>query len=232
MRQHKPMMTGILHRQTRQRLVVCVLVILAGCAVNPAERNNAGNALYGQGDYTGAVDAYQLAQVTAPDDPVPYYNAGSALAMDGDLQLAVLALQQSLKTADTPLQARTYYNLGNVYMALGQFTDAVGAYQQTLLRQPDDADARYNLELALLQIMPPPDERGGDATPTPESGDSSQPNLDATETSTAVPAPEKALSPADAERLLDSAGQNQHILPAVLSTDSAPFNVGASQRDW
>lgn len=226
------MVTGILHGQTRHRLAVCLLVILAGCAVNPAERNNAGNALYGQGDYTGAADAYQLAQVAAPDDPVPYYNAASALAMDGDLQLAVLALEQALKTADTPLQARAYYNLGNVYMALGQFADAVGAYQQTLLRQPDDADARYNLELALRQITPPPNERGGDATPTPESGDSSQPSPDTTETPTAAPAPENALSLADAERLLDSAGQNQRVLPEVLSTDSAPFNDETPKKDW
>lgn len=218
----------MLHRQTRYRLAVCLLVLLAGCAVNPAERNNTGNALYGQGDYSGAVNAYQLAQVTAPDDPVPYYNAASALAMDGDLQMATLALEQAIKTADTPLQARAYYNLGNVYMALGQYADAVGAYQQTLLRQPDDADARYNLELALRQIKPPPDERGGDATPTPESGIGGQPEPTTTET----PTPESAISPADAERLLDSAGQNQPVLPAVLATDSAPFNDEASQKDW
>jgi tetratricopeptide (TPR) repeat protein len=211
-------------------LALGLFMMLAGCAVNPAERNNAGNALYGQGDYVAAVDAYQLAQVAAPDDPVPYYNAASALALEGDLQQAVLALQQALKTVDTSLQAWAYYNLGNVYMALGQFVDAVSAYQQALLRDPDDADARYNLELALRQITPPPDAGGGESTLTPESGDSSQPTPETAETLS--PTPENALSPADAERLLDSAAQNQRPLSEFLPTDSAPLTDDTPEKDW
>ncbi|MBZ0278223.1 MAG: tetratricopeptide repeat protein, partial [Anaerolineae bacterium] len=200
-----------------QGCIVCVagVILLAGCAVNPAERNNAGNVLYQQGDFAGASAAYALAEVSAPDQPEPYYNAASALAQAGDLETAVAALNQALKTADEPLQAQAYYNLGNVYYALGQFEEAVSAYQQTLLLHPDDADARYNLELALRRIPPPSDDNGGAETPTPESGDSSQqtptPDQSTTAAETATPTPENALSPQDAERLLDSAAQNQQV---------------------
>lgn len=214
---------------------ICVagVILLAGCAVNPAERNNAGNVLYEQGDFAGASAAYALAEVAAPDQPEPYYNAASALAQEGDLEFAVAALHQALKTADESLQAQAYYNLGNVYYALGQFEQAVSAYQQTLLLRPDDADARYNLELALRRIPRPPDDHGGAETPTPESGDSSQqtPTPDqTTAVEPATPTPENALSPQDAERLLDSAAQNQQVLGGMLST---PGDLPATPaKDW
>ncbi|MCB9451714.1 MAG: tetratricopeptide repeat protein [Anaerolineaceae bacterium] len=214
-------------------LVVLALAVLAGCGVDPAERNNTGNALYGQGDFAGAVDVYELALVAAPDEPVSYYNIASALAMDGDLERAVLALEQALKTSDTGLQAQAYYNLGNVYMVLGDFADAVSAYQQTLLRQPDDANARYNLELALRQITPLPDESGGgETTPTPESTESPEATPDTGDSPTATPTPENALSPADAERLLDSAAQNQDVLSELLLTETAPLTDDTPQKDW
>jgi len=147
----------------RHRWLVLGLVLgLAACGVNAAERNNAGNMMYQQGDYQGALAAYQSAQVAAPDQPEPYYNAASALEASGKLDQAKAALEQALQGADPDLQASAYYNLGNVYFAMSMFTEAVEAYQQALLLRPDDNDARYNLELALKSVptpTPPPLEQ-------------------------------------------------------------------------
>ncbi len=128
--------------------------ILVGCGVNAAERNNTGNSLYSQADYDAALQAYQAAQVAAPDVPQPYFNAASALAQTGELEAAVEALEQAFKTADEDLTAQAYYNLGNVYFEMGEYDDAAAAYQETLLRRPEDQDARYNYELALSRILP------------------------------------------------------------------------------
>ncbi len=128
--------------------------LLTGCGVNAAERNNTGNNLYVQGDYEAALRAYQAAQVAAPNQPEPYFNAGSALALSGELELALDALEQALVTADENLTAQAYYNLGNVYFQMAAYPDAIAAYQEVLLRRPDDQDARYNYELALSRILP------------------------------------------------------------------------------
>jgi Ca-activated chloride channel family protein len=128
--------------------------ILVACGVNAAERNNAGNSLYSQADYDGALQAYQLAQVAAPSLPEPYYNAASALAQIGKLEAAIDALEQAFKTANEELTAQAYYNLGNVYFEMGDYDDAAVAYRETLVRRPDDQDARYNYELALSRILP------------------------------------------------------------------------------
>jgi len=143
-----------MRRLYRFAIFVWVTGVLVGCGVNAAERNNTGNALYSQGDYSGALQAYQAAQVADPSLPQPYYNAASALAQTGELEAALQSLQQALKSADPDLTAEAYYNLGNVYFEMEQYQDAVTSYQQTLLLRPDDRDARYNYELALSRVFP------------------------------------------------------------------------------
>lgn len=157
-----------------------LLLLLAGCVPDPAERNNTANTLSRQERYSDAIPAYQLAQVLAPDSPVPYYNAGIALAQTDDLNAAALALVQALKTDDDALIQQAYYNLGNVYFAAGQYFNAVEAFKRVLERNPDDANARYNYELALLYAVPPTpenqqqqnkpedDQTDQNVTPTPQ----------------------------------------------------------------
>jgi Ca-activated chloride channel homolog len=144
------------------RILWLSLFFLAACGVNAAERNNAGNSLFQQGNYDEALSAYQSAEVVAPDQPEPYYNAASAFSATGDFEAAVASLQQALASADPELAARAYHNLGNVYFAAGIYEEAVKAYENALLLNPNDHDARYNLELALNSIptpTPPPQEQ-------------------------------------------------------------------------
>lgn len=138
-------------------LIACV-IFSAACAVNVAERNAAGNRQYRAEDYEAALRSYQAAMVDAPDRPEPYYNAASALAGLEQFSLAAAALEQAIRTGDEELIARAHYNLGNVYFLMGDFDRAAEAYRQTLLLDPDDDDARYNLELTLRRRLP--------ATPT------------------------------------------------------------------
>lgn len=134
---------------------LCLLNVAAACGTNTAERNSAGNAAYNRGDYDAALLAYQVAQVNSPDQPELYYNAASALLQQVEYDAAVLALEQALVGADAEFAARAYYNLGNILFEQRQFAEAIAAYQAALLRNPDDEDARYNLELTLLRYVPP-----------------------------------------------------------------------------
>jgi tetratricopeptide (TPR) repeat protein len=222
-----------------------LLLFLAGCAASYAERNNAGNALYEQGNFRDAAHAYQAAQVDAPDQPEPYYNAGNALARAGDLDRAIAALNQALKTADDHLAAQAYYNLGNVYFSMSRYEDAVQVYQQALLREPDDADARYNLELTLRRVPPPtatspaPDiqnhttptsQPGSGASPTP-SPQSRAGTAQATVTgspATPTTSPEETISVDEAARRLDAIQQQQQTLSQMLS----PAPQTPSGKDW
>ncbi len=228
--------------------IVVISLTLTSCEVNPAERNNAGNTLYEQAGYADAVDAYQAAQVAAPDAPESYYNAASALANTGRLESAVEALEQALKTADAELTTKAYYNLGNVYFDMAQYDKAIEAYREVLLRQPNDEDARYNYELALSRLpSPTPEDQssdpqatptnnpGGqqDSTPTPDMGQTPTPqseNGQNQDSAAPTPMPEGTLSVEDAERILDAVQQNQRTLREYLERFIAP--VQPSGKDW
>ncbi len=173
----------------RLPVMTCFLLavlMLSACAPHPAERNNTANDLVARADYESAVQSYQVAQVLAPDAPIPYYNAGVALSVAGDYELAVLALEEALEQAlergDDELIREAYYNLGIVYYADSRFFDAVEAFRQALLLDPTDAETRYNYELALMYaVLPTPEnqeqqsqpeesESDQNVTPTPQPG--------------------------------------------------------------
>lgn len=159
--------------------LVGMAMLLASCTVNPAERNNAANALSAQGSYAEAVLAYQAAQVTAPDEGLYYFNAAQAYMGSDEAGQAVAMLRQAIVRGTPEIRAAAYYNLGFLYMQGGQYREAADAFQQTLLINAVDADARYNLELAVLYFDKPtptpleqeirPEEQQADvsATPTP-----------------------------------------------------------------
>jgi tetratricopeptide (TPR) repeat protein len=194
------------------------------------------------------VNAYQAAQVAAPDAPEAYYNAASALAGTGRLQSAVAALEQALKTSDSDLTVKAYYNLGNVYFDLAQYDKAVEAYREALLRQPDDQDARHNYELALSRLpTPTPEDRSPDPQPTPTDNlggqQESTPTPDiiqtptpqsednqSQETAIPTPLPGGTLSVEDAERILDAVQHNQRTLREYLERFTIP--VQPSGKDW
>jgi tetratricopeptide (TPR) repeat protein len=163
----------------KRRWIYLIGLALTACAVNPAERNNAANALSAQGSYSEAVAAYQSAQVAAPDEGLFYFNAAQAYMGDDEAGQAVTMLRQAIVRGTPEIKAIAWYNLGLLYMQGGQYREAADAFQQTLLSNPADADARYNLELAVLYFDKPtptpfeqktrPEEQQADvsATPTP-----------------------------------------------------------------
>lgn len=231
-----------------RRLAWAMILFVTGCGINAAERNNAGNALYGQGAYQDALNSYQVAQVAEPDKPEPYINAANVYAQMGRLAEAQAALEQALKTADTTLAAQAYYNIGNVYFEMELYAQAVEAYKQVLMRTPDDEDARYNLELALNRIQPPPETEtpefqepdietnpteapatGGEAatpspqlpTPTPQAGSSDSSSTDERGS---------GMSVVEAARLLDAVQQNQSVLGGALQGTPLPETV--PEKAW
>ena len=61
---------------------------------------------------------------------------------------SVSQLEQSLSRAQSKeLKAKAWYNFGNTQYRLGQFDKAIEAYRNALNLNPNDLDAKYNLEL-------------------------------------------------------------------------------------
>ncbi len=136
----------------RAAVLVLVALLACGCVPEVVRQNERGNTYFAAGAYEEALDAYRRAQVDAPDRAEPYYNAGNAYNRLGRLDETLAQTQQALRSDDAALQARAWYNLGNAYFDAQRWSEAIAAYREALRRQPDDMDAKHNLELALREL--------------------------------------------------------------------------------
>ncbi|MFQ5612139.1 MAG: tetratricopeptide repeat protein [Anaerolineae bacterium] len=137
-------------------LILLSLVLLAtacGSATRAARYNNQGNKAFEAQQFDEALDHYTDAQRENPDLAQPYYNAGNTFHYRGDLEAAVAQTQQAIRLAEDDLAPDAFYNLGNSFFRAQAFGEAVEAYKETLRRNPDDLDAKHNLELALQNLQ-------------------------------------------------------------------------------
>jgi len=135
-------------------LVLMVLALLAtACSPSAAEKlNKEGNDDFEKQAYENALVDYQTAQIKEPELAEPYYNAANALYRQEQYEAALEQLNMALSfTEEESLTKDGFFNLGNASFNMQDLGTAVTAYTESLLINPDDQDAKYNLELALQQ---------------------------------------------------------------------------------
>jgi tetratricopeptide (TPR) repeat protein len=129
-------------------------LLVAACSPSAEKLNNKGNDAYSEQLYLESLAAYQSAQLESPELAEPYYNAANALYREEAYPEALGQLQQALSFADEEALAENgFYNLGNSSFNMEEWQAAVDAYTESLLLNPEDQEAKYNLELALQQLQ-------------------------------------------------------------------------------
>lgn len=121
---------------------------------NPRERTEHALEARSEKNAEAAAQASDTAHRLAPDDPRTGFNAGTAHLEAGQARDAAKLLEPAAKALDKKapeLAPAAWYNLGGAQLSAGDSAAAVEAYRQALLRNPDDADAKWNLELALQE---------------------------------------------------------------------------------
>ena len=119
-----------------------------------------GNEMYRQGQYEEAVQAYTSALAALEDSAEPWLryalqnNLGAALLKSGDAAAASEAFGRALITApDAEDAARTHYNAGNAAFGQQKLEQSLENYRQSLLRNPDNEDAKFNYEFVKRQLQ-------------------------------------------------------------------------------
>lgn len=237
----------------RVLLFLLLLGLLSGCGREEAILNNQGNEAFTRASFGEALNAYSQVEQKAPALAEPYYNAANTLYRVGSIEESLGQLQEAMVNADAALAIKSFYNLGNIFFNVQEYTLAIEAYKEVLRATPDDIDAKYNLELALLMLQrqqqqqqqqqddqqqqpeqPQDEQQQSDEDldlPDDEQGpDGTTGGSDQTQSQTGGGNPDNQFTEQQARQLLNALGQNTQTLQERLQRRFAPS--GRPEKDW
>jgi tetratricopeptide (TPR) repeat protein len=118
---------------------------------------------YKAGKYDQAFKEYEQLLARKNDDPRLHFNAGAAAYRNRQFEEAAKQFNATQKSRDLKLQGLAYYNEGNALYHLGEsnpdpkkktetWEQALKDFENTLKLNPQDADAKYNLEFVKKRL--------------------------------------------------------------------------------
>lgn len=130
-----------------------VLVAIAGVQTASAQGASKfirkGNKLYHDQQFTDAEAEYKKALSKDSVSTAGLFNLGNSLYAQKRYGEAMQQYAASAEhSSDSLDQAAAQYNIGNTLSSEKKWQKAIQSYKQTLLRNPSDEDARYNLAYA------------------------------------------------------------------------------------
>ncbi len=132
-------------------VAVCLLSLHSN-AQNEKALIKKGNEAYEKKEYDNAIKNYQQAAQKNPANSTAQYNLGNALYKNNKADEAVQAYDGALSnsTSNTD-KAKAFYNKGVVLQNNKKLPECIDAYKNALKLNPQDEDARQNLQKALQQ---------------------------------------------------------------------------------
>jgi tetratricopeptide (TPR) repeat protein len=139
------------------KFMMALLLVLVILAAGPASAETAamlivkGDELFDQGDYQGALDAYNQSVAQDPNQPRAWVGLGSTQNVLKDYASALEALNKAI--ALNPGYAKAWYEKGNALYGLGQYQEAVTAYAKAVEIYPEYAYLGYYGEAKSYQAL-------------------------------------------------------------------------------
>ncbi len=151
-----------------QRFIITALfIIAAGKSILNAQQVNEvikkGNDLYKQQQYEPAKAAYTDALSKDSANTTAKFNLANTSYRLSKPEEAIKSFDElTAKYRTAGEKAKTYYNKGVVLSSQKRLEESIEAYKDALRQDPNDRDARENLQKALLELKkktPPPPKK-------------------------------------------------------------------------
>jgi Ca-activated chloride channel homolog len=122
-----------------------------------------GNELYRQQKYEPAATAYDQALAKDPENKAAKFNKASTTFRLSKYSEAIKSFEDlATKSEEGSEKAKAYYNKGAILSSQKRLEESIEAYKDALRQDPNDKDARENLQKALLELKkktPPPPKK-------------------------------------------------------------------------
>jgi Ca-activated chloride channel homolog len=122
-----------------------------------------GNEFYKKQQYEQATMQYEKAIEADSSNTTALFNLGNSLYKKNSRNEAIKSYTDLAdKTKETGLRSNSYYNKGVVLSKQQKLEESIDAYKDALRQNPDNAEARENLQKALLELKkknPPPPKK-------------------------------------------------------------------------
>lgn len=154
-----------------------LLVVACGPSDPIADELDAANQVFLR-DPAGAIVRYRDLQARRPTAPEISINLGNALAAQGEHDRALVAYSRGIENAKGTTRAIAFYDRATSLFRLGRILDSRAAYVEALRMDPNDRDAKFNVEVIdrILKLLAPqvPAATNPPGQGTPPPGQQSQ----------------------------------------------------------
>ncbi len=142
----------------RKRVKIAATILLFFFLCNTSDAQNVkkqiykGNEAYKKSNYDAAENNYRGALKISPEDEIANFNLGNTLYRKDNTDEAVQSYDNTIQNANDKItKEKAYYNKGVAYQKTKKLPECIDAYENALMLDPKDEDARQNLERALKQ---------------------------------------------------------------------------------
>ena len=199
-----------------------------------------GNEAYKKNNYDAAENSYRDALKIAENNTTASYNLGNALYRKDNTDEAVEAFDNTIKnSSDNVTKENAYYNKGVAYQKAKKLPECIDAYKNALMLNPNDEDARQNLQRALKeqkQQQPQQDQKNQkDKKQQPKKDQKKQDQQNKQDHQKQNDEPKSKpskISKQDAEEKLKSLLENEKALQDKLHKIRGAASPDKPEKDW
>lgn len=180
----------------------------------------AGNQFYRDLEFNKAAVEYGKALQADPTNTTAKFNQANTLyKQDQKVEAAKMFTVLSRETDQKDLRSKSYYNKGVILSQQKNLEESIEAYKNALRNDPEDKEARENLQKALLELKK--------KTPPPKNDDKKKEQKQSQQQKQ----PQSKMNQKEAEQRLKLLQQKEKEVQQRLQKEKSRMG-GSQAKDW
>lgn len=191
-----------------------------------------GNKSYMEKNYDAAENEYRDALKKSEGNVTANYNLGNALYKKDQAEEAVKSYDNAIAhTNDNFIKQKAFYNKGVAFQKAKKLPECITAYKNALILDPNDEDARQNLQRALKEQQQQQKQQQNKNKDQKKQQPKEQPKSDKEKNNQPQQSPSR-ITKQDAEEKLKSLLENEKKLQDKLQKMKGAPQSNNPDKDW